>query len=398
MLDAFDVQVFAYVITGLISIRMLSKPQAGVLGTAALLLSSLGGWITGILCDRYGRVRMLQVTIAVFAIFTFLCGFAQNYHQLLVLRGLQGLGFGGEWTAGAVLMGEVIRAKYRGRAVGTVQAGWGAGCVLAALAYGVVFSFFPPQWSWRILFWLGILPALLVVYVRQFVDEPEIFKKTTPETGFDPLGFLKGRHLVTSFLGVTMISGLLGGYYAVQVWLPEFLKSERHLSVIGTSTYSTLVQLGSFTGFMTGAHFADYIGRRATVILFSIISACATYAYTVMSISPVVMLFLGFLMGALSSARLAPTGTILTELYPTAIRGTAQGFVYNFGRAAGAFYPAIAGYAANHMKLGFAIGVLAVASNGIAVLACLFLPETRNKELLPATLEVAKAQSVRSAN
>jgi MFS family permease len=125
MLDAFDVQVFAYVITGLISIRMLSKPQAGVLGTAALLLSSLGGWITGVLCDRYGRVRMLQISIATFAFFTFLCGFAQNYHQLLVLRGLQGLGFGGEWTAGAVLMGEVIRAKYRGRAVGTVQAGWG---------------------------------------------------------------------------------------------------------------------------------------------------------------------------------------------------------------------------------------------------------------------------------
>jgi MFS family permease len=295
-------------------------------------------------------------------------------------------------------MGEVIRAKYRGRAVGTVQAGWGAGCVLAAVAYGVVFSFFPPQWSWRILFWLGILPALLVVYVRQFVDEPEIFQKTTAESGFDPLGFLKGRHLVTTFLGVIMISGLLGGYYAVQVWLPEFLKSERHLSVIGTSTYSTLVQLGSFTGFVAGAHFADYIGRRATVILFSVISAGATYAYTVMPIGPVLMLFLGFLMGALSSGRMAPTGTILTELYPTAIRGTAQGFVYNFGRAAGAFYPAIAGYAAAHMKLGLAIGVLAVISNGIAVLACFFLPETRNKELLPATAEVAKAKSVGAAH
>ena len=156
-LDSFDVNVFAYVITGLIALHILTKPQAGILGTSALLVSSLGGWITGILCDRYGRVRMLQVTIVWYAVFTFLCGWAQNYEQLLVLRSLQGFGFGGEWTAGSILMGEVIRSQFRGRATGTVQSGYGIGSLLAALAYGIVFSVFPAQWSWRVLFWLGIL-------------------------------------------------------------------------------------------------------------------------------------------------------------------------------------------------------------------------------------------------
>ena len=381
-LDGFDMTLFSYVITGLISIHMLTKPQAGVLGTAALLSSSLGGWLAGILCDRYGRVRMLQITIAWFAVFTFLCGFAQNYAQMFLLRGLQGLGFGGEWTAGAVLMGEVIRAQYRGRAVGTVQSGVGIGYTMAAVSYGVVFSLLPVEWAWRTLFWMGVLPAILVLYVRRFVEEPEIYQKAKAEGRGELFGFLKGRVLlVRTLIALTMMSGLQGSYYVVATWLPQFLKGERHMSVIGTSGYTTLVLVGSFFGFLIGAHFADYLGRRPTVILFSIGNAVAAYAYTVIPVGPGVMMFLGMLMGAMSSGRFSPLGPILTELYPTAIRGTAQGFVYNGGRAIGALSPAIAGYASAHMKLGTAIGVLAVLWNGIAVLACFFLPETRNKEL-----------------
>jgi len=381
-LDGFDFTLFSYVITGLISIHMVTNPQARVLGAAALLSSALGGWLAGILCDRYGRVRTLQLTIAWFAVFTFLCGLAQNYGQLFVLRALQGFGFGGEWTAGAVLMGEVIRAQYRGRAVGTVQSGVGIGYTLAAVSYGIVFSLLPVQWAWRTLFWLGVLPALLVIYVRRFVEEPEIYRKAKPEAGSEVFGFLKGRLLlVRTIVALIMMSGLQGSYYVVAIWLPQFLKGERHMSVIGTSGYSTLVLLGSFIGFLVGAHLADYVGRRPTVILFCVGNAIAAYIYTVIPVSPGVMMFLGMLMGAMSSGRFSPLGPILTELYPTAIRGTAQGFVYNGGRAIGALSPVIAGYASAHMKLGTAIGVLAVVWNGIAVLACLFLPETRNKEL-----------------
>ncbi len=394
-LDSFDVNVFAYVITGLIALQILTKPQAGVLGTSALLVSSLGGWITGILCDRYGRVRMLQVTIACYAVFTFLCGWAQNYDQLLVLRTLQGLGFGGEWTAGSILMGEVIRSEYRGRATGTVQSGYGIGSLLAALAYGIVFTVFPAQWSWRVLFWLGLLPALLVIYVRLYVKESAIFRKPSPASRVNAFGFLSGRFLIITILGVIWQGGINAAYYAMGIWLPQFLKSERHLSVIGTSGYTVVVQLGSFVGFVIGAHLADYIGRKRTTIIFCIASACATYVYMVIPIGAVVMLFLGFLMGALSSARQGPTGAMLTELYPTSIRGTAQGFVYNSGRAIGSLCPALIGYVTANMKLGVAIAVIGLFANGIAALAAFFLPETKNTELVPAEMEASRPAGVR---
>jgi len=380
-LDGFDMTGFSYVITGLIAVNMVTKAQAGLLATAALLSSSIGGWLTGILCDRYGRVRMLQVTILWFSIFTGLCGLAQNYHQMFVLRTLQGFGFGGEWTAGAVLMGEVIRAKYRGRAVGIVQGAVGIGYMLAALAYGVVFSALPVQWSWRALFWIGVLPAFLVIYVRRTVEEPEIFRNAQAKSRHEMFGFLKGGLLFRTVAASIMLTGLQGSYYVVAIWLPQFLKGERHMSVVGTSTFSMIVLTGSLIGFFIGAHMSDYLGRRPTIILFAVGSAFASYIYTVLPITPVLMVFLGVLMGAMNSGKFTPLGALLTELYPTAIRGSAQGFVYNGGRAIGALVPAIAGFASAHMKLGVAIGILAAVSNGLAIVTCLMLPETRNREL-----------------
>src|SRR3981189_1484965 len=123
-LDAFGVEMYSFVIPTVIALWGLSRGEAGLIGTVTLLISSLGGWFSGTLADRFGRVRMLQITILWYSIFTFLCAFAQNFEQLFVLRALHGLGFGGEWAAGAVLMGEVIRDKYRGRGVGIVQTGW----------------------------------------------------------------------------------------------------------------------------------------------------------------------------------------------------------------------------------------------------------------------------------
>ncbi len=161
-LDALDVQAYSFTIPALIALWGISNAQAGLLGTITLLLSALGGWATGALSDRYGRVRMLQVTILCFAFFTFLSGFTQNFTQLFVCRALQGLGFGGEWAAGSVLIGEVIRSQYRGRAVGTVQSGWAIGWGTAAIIYTVLFSALPTALAWRARFWIGILPAALV--------------------------------------------------------------------------------------------------------------------------------------------------------------------------------------------------------------------------------------------
>src|SRR5438874_614508 len=174
-LDAMNVQIYSFVIPALIAAWGLTRGQAGVLGTAALLVSAAGGWCAGWFADRFGRVLTLQIAILWFAVFTFLSGLAQNYEQLFAARALLGFGFGGEWAAGAVLLGEVIRAEHRGKALGIMQAGWALGWGAAALLYALFFSILPPETAWRALFLVGLAPALLVFYVRRYVEEPQVW-------------------------------------------------------------------------------------------------------------------------------------------------------------------------------------------------------------------------------
>src|SRR5215469_11104825 len=178
MLDAMDVQMFSFAIPAIIASFQITNADVGLIGTATLLSSAFGGWFAGALSDRFGRVRTLQITIAWFAVFTFLCGFAQNYTQLFAFRALMGFGFGGEWAAAAVLIGEVIRAEHRGKAVGAMQSGWAIGWAIAALLATWFFSVLPAERAWRALFWVGLAPALLVFFIRRFVDEPAVFAQT----------------------------------------------------------------------------------------------------------------------------------------------------------------------------------------------------------------------------
>src|SRR6266851_3886428 len=175
IMDAMDVQILSFAIPAIIAAFAITNADAGLIGTATLLASAFGGWFAGALSDRFGRVRTLQITIAWFAVFTFLCGFAQSYAQLFIFRALMGLGFGGEWAAAAVLMGEVIRAEHRGKAVGAMQSGWAIGWGAAAILATWFFTVLSPELAWRALFWVGLSPALLVFFVRRFVEEPAVY-------------------------------------------------------------------------------------------------------------------------------------------------------------------------------------------------------------------------------
>src|SRR5471030_1038294 len=185
-LDGMDTQMLSFVIPTLIATWGISKGEAGLIGTSTLLASAAGGWIAGILSDRIGRVRTLQLTVLWFAFFTFMCGLAQNYDQLLVARTLMGFGFGGEWTAGAVLIGEVIRSQDRGKAVGMVQAGWALGWGLTALLYAGLFSVLPAEDAWRALFMIGLVPALFVLVIRRLVKESDTFEHAQRERKAKP--------------------------------------------------------------------------------------------------------------------------------------------------------------------------------------------------------------------
>src|SRR5438309_3731619 len=177
-LDGMDFQIYPLVVGTIITLWKVDPGTAGLAGTVTLLSSAVGGWLGGYLADRIGRVRTLQFTILWFSFFSLVCAVAQNFDQLLIARALLGLGFGGEWAAGAVLMGEAIRPQYRGRAVGSVQSGWAVGWGLAVLSQAILFSYLPAESAWRWMFAVGALPALLVFYLRRYVTEPEIAAAT----------------------------------------------------------------------------------------------------------------------------------------------------------------------------------------------------------------------------
>ena len=384
-LDAMDTQFLSFVIPTLIATWGLSKGDAGLIGTVTLLTSSLGGWLAGILSDRIGRVKTLQLTILWFALFTVLSGFAQTFNQLLVLRGLMGFGMGGEWTAGAILMGEVIRARDRGKAVGMVQAGWALGWGVSALLYALMFSLLPAELAWRSLFLLGIIPAVFVIYIRRFVEEPDVFlaeqrrSEHAEEARFTEI--FSPRMLSTTLRAVLLTTGAQGGYYAITTWLPTFLKTERHLTVLGTGGYLAMVIAGSYVGYIVSAYLTDRLGRKRNFILFAAGSLAIALAYTRLPVTDNVMLVLGFPLGFLVSGVFSGMGAFLTELFPTRMRGSGQGFCYSMGRAIGSLFPFAIGAAGQTLSLGHAIGLFAAGAYGIMVLAALTLPETRGKRL-----------------
>ncbi len=385
-LDGMDVMIYSFVIPTLIAVWHLRTGQAGMLSTVALLISSAGGWLAGVLADRFGRTRILQLTILWFAVFTFLSGFTNSFWQLLITRGLQGLGFGGEWAVGSVLMGEAIRSRYRGKAVGTVQSGWAVGWGVTAVCYTVLFSLLPAATAWRAMFWIGILPALLVFYIRRNVPEPEIFQRTrTREVslgeGSSFLGIFSPAMLRTTALTVLLAVGAQGGYYAITTWLPTYLKTTRGLSVLNTGAYLLVVILGSFVGYIVSAWLADFLGRRLTLILFAVCSFLTAVAYTYLPISNPVMLVLGFPLGFFVSGSFSPIGAFFTELFPTRLRGSGQGFSYNVGRGVGALFPTLIGYLSATWSLGHAIAAFATVAYAMMTVGVLLLPETRGREL-----------------
>ncbi len=385
-LDAMDVQLYSFIMPALIGLWSLSNSEAGLAASVALLASSLGGWVVGILSDRVGRVRMLQITILWFSFFTFLCAFAQTYEQLLVLRALQGFGFGGEWAAGAVLIAEVVGPKHRGKGSGFVQSGWAVGWASAAILYMVFFTLLPDEYAWRALFAFGLLPAVLVIFLRRMIEEPETFvraSKNRASAGHHG-GFLEIFSPAlrwTTIRACALAIGAHGGFYAITIWLPTYLHTELGLSVLTTGGYLAVVILASFVGYITGAYLNDYLGRRKTLFLFAAGASVTVAIYMLVPLSQTVVFLMGLPLGFFPSGVYSGVGTFFSELYPTRVRGSGVGFSYNFGRAVGSTFPTLVGLASTSIALGTAIGLLTAAAYSLTVMAALLLPETVGKPL-----------------
>jgi len=385
-LDGMDFMIYPLVIGTIVTLWKVGPGAAGLAGTLTLLASAVGGWLGGYLADRIGRVRTLQLTILWFSFFSLLCAFAQSFDQLLIARTLLGLGFGGEWAAGAVLMGEAIRPQYRGRAVGSVQSGWAVGWGIAVLAQAVLFSLLPAEIAWRWMFAVGVLPALLVFFLRRYVEEPTIAAETRARqavTGDRPAlwEIFNGPILRTTILAALAATGAQGGYYAITFWVPRFLTSERHLSIVGSTGYLATLIIGSFIGYLVGAWLSDRVGRRNLFLIFSLGAIVLILIYTQVPLTNDILWLLGFPLGFFASGYFSGMGPFLTELYPTRLRGSGQGFCYNFGRGIGALFPFLVGWLSSATTLGNAICIFAVIAYALFFLSAYALPETRGKVL-----------------
>lgn len=383
--DGLDFTIYPLVIGTIMTLWNVPAGLAGLAATSTLLASALGGWLAGYCSDRFGRVRTLQVCILWFSVCTLLCAAARNFEQLLICRTLLGLGFGGEWAAGAVLMGETIRAEYRGRALGCVQSSWSLGWGAAVLLQALCFSVFPPETAWRAMFVSGFIPAvILLAYIHRNVQEPPMAVRARSTVKAPIWEIFARAHLKTTLLASLALTGAQGGYYTITTWLPTYLRNDRGVTVVGSSGYLALLIVGGFVGYLVGAWISDRFGRRMLFLIFSLGAMVMAVIYTQMNLAPAALLVLGFPLGFFSTGYYAGTGAFLTELFPTRLRGSGQGFCFSFGRGIGALFPTLVGFLSSRFDLGDAMAVFAVVTYGTFFLTAFALPETKGRILEPS--------------
>jgi MFS family permease len=379
-LDSFDFYLYVYALPGIIAAFALSNAQAGLLATQTLVASAIGGIIMGSIADRFGRKRVLMLSVAWYALFTALCGVAHDYVELSIFRVLEGLGFGGEWAVGAVLASEWAVPERRGRSLGFVQGAWAIGWLAANVAFQIVGATIGIAQGWRVLFFLGVLPAFALLYIRRGVDDPPAFDRRAVHPA--PLAAIFSASLLPTTLSATTLAiGAQSGYYALFTWMPSYLTIERHLAPIagGTTLYALIA--GSYVGYLTAGAINDAIGRRATFVLFSACSAVMVPLYLAFVTQPWQLLPAGLLLGYFASGIFSGFGPYFAELFPGDLRGTGQGFCYNVGRGFAGLGPFLVGALSAKFHIGYAMTAVATIAYGIAIVAVLFLPETKGMPL-----------------
>ena len=383
MLDAMDVMLYAFALNAIQKEFNLNSGQAGALASVTLVASAIGGIGFGVLADRIGRARSLMYSILAYSVFTSLTATSGSLWELLVWRSLVGLGMGGEWSAGSVLVSETWPSQHRGKAIGLMQAGWAVGYILAALLAAAVL----PMLGWRPLFLLGILPAFFTLWIRRNVREPEIWKSGDHGSLHKriSLEFLRSPLLGRTLVGSLLSMLVLFAYWGLFTWMPSFLarpieQGGAGLGIIKSSGWIIPMQIGAFFGYTSFGFFADRFGRRPVFAFFLICAAILVPVYGQLIRHEFALLVLGPLIGFFGHGYFSVFGVMLSELFPTRVRGTAQGLVYNVGRAFSAFAPYTVGVLADIYGIGSALAITS-AFFLVGAVTIFSLPETRGQEL-----------------
>jgi MFS family permease len=380
MLDSFDVMLYSLVLASLMRDLHLSKGSAGVLGSVTLLAAAAGGLAFGAIADRFGRTRALMASVLIYAAFTAACGLAQSFVELAVFRVLLGLGMGGEWASGAALVSETWPAEHRGKALGFMQSSYAIGYALAAAVAGLVM----PIWGWRAVFFVGVAPAFLTLWVRKSVEEPEAWKQVrAEESGSAFAGFaeiFRGRLFRLTTAITLMNACCLFAWWGFNLWVPAYLSLPVAQGGIGLTTRAMsatviAMQVGMWFGYVTFGYVSDAVGRKRTYVTYLLVAAGLMLVYGVTR-APIVLLVLGPFVAFFATGYYTGLAVVTAEIYETRVRGTAQGFCYNMGRVASAVAPFTVGSLAQKHGFGAAFGVSAAAFL-LAAFCWFWIPETR---------------------
>jgi MFS family permease len=385
-LDTMDATIYALVMPTLIAVIGITKPQAGIIASGALIGSAVGGWLAGIAADRVGRVPVLKVTVLMVAVFTCLSGLTHSFPQLLLMRFIQGFGFGGEAAVGAVLMSEAVVPRLRGRVAASLQTGYAIGYAMSTALMPIIFGLFSPAMAWRVFFFVGVGPALFVYFIRLFVPESEIFveskerrKITADKEKFWEI-FLHP-HLKNTITATVLATGIFGAAYVMITWLPTYLRTVLHLSVSALAGFLAFNILGSITGPIVYGYLIDWIGRRKGFMLFLCCQAVNVSIYMLAPINVTTTFILGFVLGVLQGGLASGLWPTFSELFPTRIRATGQGFTVSAGRGLASVIPATVGVLAVTLPLNKAMGFCGLSGYAIALTAAYLLKETKGTDL-----------------
>ena len=385
-LDAFDVMLYALVLSALLADVSISTATAGLLGSLTLVASGIGGVLFGTIADRYGRRPAMIASIVVYSVFTAACGLAQSVWQLGVFRFLLGLGMGGEWTSGAAIVSETWPDRHRGKAVAIMQSSWAVGYAAAALVAAAMLG----TVGWRGVFFVGLLPALATLWIQRSVPESHVWLQSQARRASEsaPRASIRdvfaGRYASTTALLTLLSTATIFAYWGLNLWVPAYLSlpAERGGLALGTAWTTFLVvtmQTGTFFGYVSFGYVADAIGRRKTFIGYILIAAALTLVYSATR-NVWLLLGLGPLVAFFGTGFFSGFGVVTAEIYPTSIRAIAQGFTFNVGRLASAAAPFLVGSMAEQHGFGTAFATLAGALL-VGAATWIWLPETRGRSV-----------------
>jgi MFS family permease len=373
MLDSMDVMLYALVLGQVQREMHLSAALSGAMMSVTLIAAAFGGVGFGWFADRYGRVRALTLSVLVYSVATGLCGFAQTATQLMLFRVLLGLGMGGEWASGAVLVAETWPARHRGKALALVQSSWAVGYALGA---GVV-ALVMPRFGWRAVFFVGILPALVSLWVRSGLREPEVWSQQR-SVRLRPGRLFRGAFGYSMLVCASMNAAALFAWWGLFTWLPRFLsmptaEGGRGLGIVQTSAWTIVLETGTFLGYIGFGFLADRFSRKYTYIGFLIVAALLVPLFAFVR-NPNALLVIGPLVGFFGTGYFSGFSVIASELFPTALRASAMGFVYNVGRVLSAAAPYLIGLVSEHAGLSWALCITSAAFLVAALIATALRP------------------------